>query len=87
MIRSGGAPCRSTGAPVRLTQKVVNPKALAPMASQPLDETNAIRDVGVGTTGVAIVDGDVAMAGTSNRFVEVSSGDPRFTIPCEGRVP
>ena len=46
MMRSGAGPWRSTGAPVRLIQNVVNPNALAPIASQPLEETKPMRGGG-----------------------------------------
>ena len=46
MIRSGGGPWRSTGAPARLIQNVVNPNAFAPIASQPFDDTKPIRPAG-----------------------------------------
>lgn len=44
--RDGGAPSRSNGAPVRLIQATGKPKARAPAASQPLEDTNRIRSVG-----------------------------------------
>src|SRR5438093_3101432 len=40
---SGRGPCRSSGDRLRFTQKLVNPKALPPATSQPLDDTKPIR--------------------------------------------
>src|SRR5207244_2157582 len=42
MAKSGAGAWRSVGSPSRLIQKVVNPNAFAPAASQPFDETNAM---------------------------------------------
>src|SRR5690606_14634991 len=41
-MRSGATSMRSRGAPERFTQKTRKPKALAPIASQPLDETKVM---------------------------------------------
>src|SRR5580765_1974840 len=46
MTWSGATPSASTGAPVRLIQKVRKPKALAPEASQQLLDTKPIADFG-----------------------------------------
>ena len=63
-IESDGAgPWRSTGAPVRLIQKVVKPNALAPIASQPFDDTqpcpgwHPLADMVTGLMSGAGVDG------------------------------
>ena len=42
-MRSGLKPMRSAGAPLRLIQKTWKPKALAPSASQQLEETKPMR--------------------------------------------